>query len=69
MEILVIVAKGHSAVLKNPPPQAIIITIAAASTSLKLRCWIDAEDDWMKISSDLSIALQSQLEKENIALA
>jgi small-conductance mechanosensitive channel len=69
LEILVEIAKAHSAVLKNPPPQAVIVGLAAAATSLKLRCWIDAEDDWLKVTSDLSLALQSALEKESIALA
>ena len=41
LDILVATAKAHSAVLKNPPPSAIVLAIAAASTSLKLRCWVD----------------------------
>ena len=69
LEILVEIAKDQSAVLKNPSPQAVIVTLAAASTSLKLRCWVDAEEDWMKVTSELSLELQSALEKENIALA
>ena len=60
---------GNSAALRNPSPQAIIVAIAAASTSLKLRCWLDAEEDWMKVTSELNLALQVALEKENIALA
>jgi small-conductance mechanosensitive channel len=69
LELLVDAAKGHSAVLKNPAPQAVIVTFAAASTSLKLRCWVDAEEDWMKVTSEISLALQAALEKESIALA
>ena len=70
LDLLVAAAKAHSAVLKNPPPSALITGIAAASTSLKLRCWIDSEDtDWNKVTTDLSLAVQAALEKENIQLA
>ena len=70
LDILVAAAKAHYAVLKNPPPNAIVLGIAAASTSLKLRCWIDSDEvDWMKVTSELSLAVQAALEKENIAIA
>jgi small-conductance mechanosensitive channel len=70
LEILVAAAKANSAVLKNPPPNAIVIGIAAAATSLKLRCWIDSEEsDWARVTTDLSLAVQTALEKENIPLA
>ncbi len=70
LDILVATAKAHSAVLKNPPPNAIVTAVAAASTSLKLRCWIDSEEvDWMKVTSELSLSTQAALEKENITLA
>ncbi len=69
LEVLIDTAKDHSAVLKNPSPQAIIVAIAAASTSLKLRCWLDSEEDWIKVTSELNLALQVALEKEGIALA
>jgi potassium-dependent mechanosensitive channel len=69
IQVLVDVAKAHSAVLKNPAPQAIIVTIAAASTSLKLRCWLDAEEDWIKVTSEVTLAVQAGFEKENIPLA
>jgi small-conductance mechanosensitive channel len=70
LDLLIAAAKAHAAVLKNPPPSAIILGIAAASTSLKLRCWIDSEEvDWTKVTTDLSLAVQAALEKENIPLA
>jgi small-conductance mechanosensitive channel len=69
LEVLVAVAKAHSAVLKNPAPHALIVAIAAASTSLKLRCWLDADEAWMQITSDLTLDVQLALEKANITLA
>jgi small-conductance mechanosensitive channel len=69
LELLTECAKAHSAVLKNPPPQSVILSLAAASTGLRLRCWVDAEEDWMKVTSEITLALQAALEKENIPLA
>jgi small-conductance mechanosensitive channel len=69
LELLIESARANSAVLKNPPPQAVILSLAAASTALRLRCWIDSEEDWMKVTSEITLALQAALEKEEIALA
>ncbi len=70
LEILLETAKANRAVLKNPPSEALVLTIAAASTALKLRCWVDAEEvDWMKVTSELSLAIPPALERENIPLA
>jgi small-conductance mechanosensitive channel len=69
LDLLIESAKANAAVLKNPPPQAVILSLAAASTALKLRCWVDSEEDWMKVTSEITLALQAALEKENIALA
>jgi len=70
LEILTAAAKAHSDVLKNPAPNSLVIGLAAAATSLKLRCWVDSSEvDWMEVTTDLSLAVQTALEKENIALA
>jgi potassium efflux system protein len=69
LNLLVEAAKAHSSVLKNPPPQAVVVTLAAAAISLKLRCWIDTDDDWMKETSDLTLTIQAALAKADIALA
>jgi small-conductance mechanosensitive channel len=69
LDLLVEAARAHSSVLKNPPPQSMVVTLAAASIALKLRCWVDAEDDWMKETSEITLAIQAALAKENIPLA
>jgi potassium efflux system protein len=69
LDLLVTVAKANAEVLKNPGPSAIVIGITAASTSLKLRCWIDSEEvDWTIVSTSLSLAVQAALQKENIPI-
>ena len=52
-----------------PSPYSPKIGITAASTSLKLRAWIDSEEvDWTIVSTDLSLAVQAALQKEDIAI-
>jgi small-conductance mechanosensitive channel len=69
MELLINVAKAHSDVIKNPPPQAVLTQPGIATQAYKLRAWIDAEDEWMRITSDLSLAINDALTKENISIA
>ncbi len=46
-------ANGHPLVLKNPPPQVLIIGFGESSINLRLYAWID--DPWLKpiVESDL----------------
>jgi potassium-dependent mechanosensitive channel len=68
LDLLTKTARANSNVLKNPPPQALLVTFAGAALSFKLRVWIDSEEEWMKITSDLSLAVNAALAKENITL-
>jgi small-conductance mechanosensitive channel len=67
LDLLVKTAAAHSSVLKNPAPQAVLVTIGA-SLAFRLRVWIDSEDEWLKITSELSLAVNAALVKENITL-
>jgi small-conductance mechanosensitive channel len=69
LNLLTEVAKSHPCVIKNPPPQALLVTFGAAVLSFRLRAWIDSEEEWMKITSDLSLAINAALAKENIAIS
>jgi len=68
ISILTKVASQHPDVIKNPGPRAYLVTFAGATLTFRLSAWIDSADEWMKISSDLSVAVNSELAKENIAL-
>jgi small-conductance mechanosensitive channel len=68
IEIIVATAKAHKDVAPDPAPEAIVATIGA-STSFKLRAWTNAERDWMRVSSELAVAIQARLAAENITLA
>jgi len=69
MNILISAAKAHPNVIRNPTPEAPLVTFSATGLSFKLRAWIDSEEAWMKITSDLSLAINEALAKENITLA
>ncbi len=68
LKLLTDVARAHSSVLKNPPPQALLVALGGASLSFRLRAWTDSEEEWTKITSDLSLAINSALARENIAM-
>ena len=68
-ELLVKVAKAHPKVIQNPPPQATLTAPGTATQAFRLRAWIDSEDEWMRVTSDLSLAINDALAKENITLA
>jgi potassium efflux system protein len=69
LNLLAEVARAHSSVLKNPPPQVLLVTFGGAALTFRLRAWIDSEEEWMKITSDLSLAINAALAKENIAMS
>jgi potassium efflux system protein len=65
--LLTSVAAAHSQVLKNPAPHTLLVSFGA-TWNFRLRVWIDSEEEWMKITSDLSVAVSAALAKENITL-
>lgn len=69
LDILTNVAKANRSVIANPPPQALLVTLSGTALTFKLRAWIDSEEEWMKITSDLTLAINAALAKENIAMA
>jgi small-conductance mechanosensitive channel len=68
INLLTQTVKSHPKVLANPPPQTLLVTFAAAAMSFRVRSWIDSEEDWMVVTSELSIAITGALAKEGIAM-
>jgi len=68
LEILTTVARAHPGVIKNPAPQALLTTFGA-TLAFRLRAWIDSEEEWMTITSELSLAINAALAKENITMS
>jgi potassium efflux system protein len=68
IELLKRVAADHPGVTKEPPPQAFVVNFATGSVSFQLRAWSDRYEDWVQVRSDLSVAVDDALTRENIAV-
>ena len=59
--------RGHldlaAQVASNEP-----LFLPLTALAFKLRAWIDSEEEWMKITSELTLAIHAALAKENIAM-
>ena len=68
IELLKGVAAAHPLVIKDPPPQALVVNLGPGALSFELRAWTDRAEDWMQIRSELAVAIKSVLAKENISI-
>ena len=68
VEILKNVAANHPTVAKEPEPQAYVVNLATAAVTFQLRAWTDRYEDWIQVRSDLSVAVDDALTRENIML-
>jgi potassium-dependent mechanosensitive channel len=69
LELLKSVAANHQSIAKEPAPQAYIVSFAPAAVSLQLQAWTDRYEDWVQVRSDLSLAVDQALTRENITIA
>jgi potassium efflux system protein len=61
-------ASANSHVLRNPAPQALLGSFTGTALTFRLRAWIDSAEDWMQITSDLSLAVNQALAQESITM-
>ena len=57
IEVLEAVASAHPRVLKNPCPRALFLGYGDSSINFELRAWTDQYIDWVKIRSELAVAV------------
>src|SRR5271165_1701982 len=69
LELLKSVAAKHPSIAKEPAPQAYIVSFAPGAVSFQLRGWTDRYEDWVQVRSDLSLAVDEALTRENITIA
>ena len=69
IEVLKRVAASHPGISKEPVPQAYVVNFASAMVSFKLRAWTERYEDWVQVHSDLSVAIDEALTRENIRVA
>jgi len=69
IEVLKRVAANHPRITKEPLPQAYVVNFASAAVSFNLRAWTDRYEDWVQVRSDLAVAIDEALTRENIRVA
>ncbi len=68
MALLTAAAAAHPKVLKNPPPVVVAQTLGA-NLGLELRAWTKSNADWTAVRSELVLAVNEAVTRENITLA
>ena len=66
MELLKSVAAQQAQVIKEPPPQALLLSFAGDSMNFELRFWTNQSEDWSQIRSELAVAIRAALAAQNI---
>lgn len=66
--ILERVAGDHPRLLKQPPPQALLTRVGPDWMGLELHAFTDRIEDWMKVRSEVAVALTAALVQEKISL-
>jgi hypothetical protein len=69
VELLKSVAANQPSVAKEPAPQAYVVNFASGAVNFHLRVWTERYEDWVQVRSDLSVAVDDELTRENIAIA
>ena len=69
VELLKRTAASHPDVAKDPVPQVHVVNFSAGAVTFQLRAWTDRYQDLAQVRSDLSIAINDTLTRENIAIA
>jgi small-conductance mechanosensitive channel len=68
IEVLLRVARAQPLILGYPAPMALFRGFGDSSLDFVLRCWISMEGDWVKVRSDLGIAVYRALRDAGIEI-
>jgi small-conductance mechanosensitive channel len=68
MELIKAAAVGQPWVLKDPPPQTLLVSFAGDSMNFELRIWTNQSEDWSQIRSELALAVRATLAEHSIAV-
>jgi potassium-dependent mechanosensitive channel len=69
IELLKRIAADQPGITKEPAPQAYVVNFASVSVTFNLRAWTDRYEDWAQVRSDLSVAVDAALSRENMTVA
>jgi potassium-dependent mechanosensitive channel len=68
VELLKGIAATHPGVVKEPAPEAYPVNFASGAVTFQLRAWTNRYEDWVQVRSDLSLAIDDALTRENIRI-
>jgi small-conductance mechanosensitive channel len=66
--ILERVAAAHARIQKDPPPEVLFTKLGPDWMGFELRAYTDHVEDWMRVRSELAVAVSEALEAEKIAM-
>jgi potassium-dependent mechanosensitive channel len=69
IDILKRAAANQPGITKDPAPRAYVVNFGSAAVSLNLRVWTDQYEDWIQLRSNLVVAIDEALTRDNIAVA
>lgn len=67
LELLVAIAKLDPRVVTDPSPEALFVGFGASSLDFELRFWTE-DAQWLRVKSDIGVALQDALRAEGIGI-
>jgi potassium-dependent mechanosensitive channel len=68
IEVVEGVAKSHPLVRKDPPPEALLTKPGPDAMGFELHAYTDRVEEWMKIRSELAVAITDALAAEKITI-
>jgi small-conductance mechanosensitive channel len=68
LDLLLDLASKHPDVIGDPEPQAFFMAHGESSLDFELRAWTDRFEDWVRIKSDLSVAINRALAEADIEI-
>jgi potassium efflux system protein len=63
------VAANQPGITNEPAPQAYLVSFGSTAVSFNLRVWTDQYEDWIRVRSNLAVAVDEALSRANIAIA
>lgn len=68
LELLLRVARENNDVLEHPPPMALFRCHGDSSLNFELRVWTERSNEWLRVESDLTVAVNRILTVEGIEI-
>jgi potassium efflux system protein len=68
MALLVRVAASQPGVVKTPPPDALLAKFGADTLNFDLRVWTDRPENWTRVRSDVTLAVNEALNEAKIGI-